>query len=550
LWVGLAGAQSEALEAALQADTTNEEHCANLYTTDVGKAAAVPLAVSEVRQHVDRVYKKTKAPYLLFWRGVLAQCLGQEHAARNDLEGFIDSEKDSSKSVGLVRQALVRVRQLVGDMERSSFEAALQADTTNEEHCANLYTARVGQAAAATLAVAEVWQHVDQVYERTKAQYLLFWRGALAQCLGREDAASNDLQEFIDSQKDSSMFVGLVRQARVRVRRLVGSRTVGQGPTAKWIRRSNRFELDVSYGVGGGVQELACIDGDTGSYSYLNSVCVGGSTPESSYAGEFSLARVRLRIDGYPTQRFGIGARLGLDWSLPTNLPRDGDPGPFFTVAFGPQLRYQDSVASGGRAGWLRLELRFSAAFGSISPWGGSKYPIKGYLDVGTWALRHVGPAIWLSGAVEASPKVVIEAGGWFAWYVPMPGASSPQTAQPSPAEIRWQADGTTQDIESEPTRAEEVEILPEVEKTGRWVAGGKVALLIPKDRTGFAVGPFFSVDVQSAWIRFPNDEDDVWPADCGLAGDGTCRKVYSTRRLDLVARLGIEFRFGAEGSR
>jgi len=432
--------------------------------------------------------------------------------------------------------------------QTEAFETALQADEANQEHCANQYTTRVDKAAAATVAVAEVWQQLDEVYERDRAPYLLFWRGVLAQCLGREDAARNDLQEFVESQENSSMFVALVRQARTRLRRLGAGGTSESGATAKWLRRNNHFELAVSYGAGGGFQELTCIDGDTGDFGYLNSVCLGNDTLEATYRGEFSPAGVRLRIDGFPTQKLGIGARLGFDRSLPTDLPRDGEPGPLFTVAFGPQLRLQNSVASGGKAGWFRLELRLSAAFGSISPWAGSKYQIKGYLDAGTWALRHVGPALWLSGAVEASPKVAIEVAGWFAWYVPMPGANSPQTASPAPAEIRWQADRTTQDIDSEPTRSEEVEILPEVEETGRWTAGGKIALMLPKEQTGFAVGPFFSVDVQSAWIRFPNDDQDVWPTDCGLGGDGSCRKVYSTRRVDLVARLGVEFRFGAEG--
>lgn len=444
--------------------------------------------------------------------------------------------------------------------QNEAFEVALEADGINQEHCADLYTSQVGQAATATLAVAEVWQRVDQVYNQTQAPYLLFWRGVLAQCLGRDEAALVDLEAFVEQQSESSMFSDLVRQAKTRLRRLSGGGPVGQGPSAAWLRQGARLEIETAYGAGGGVQELACVDPQTGG-AVLNSVCLGGQAAAGAYAGLFSPVGARVRLDVFPARALGLGARVSVDWSTPTGLPTARDPGATVMIAAGPQLRVLNSVASGGRAGWLRLEVRFAAAFGNISPWAGSKYRSMGFLDAGTWALRHVGPAAWVSGGFEISPKLALEVGGWFAWYVPMPGTASSQVVEGSEVQLRYLTTQPVDDPDSEPTRGESVEILPDVEQTSRMGWGGRLALLAPIGK-GVAIGPFIGVDVHTSTIRFPNSESDVWPRSVVDAqgqtlacdqqllpetedGDDNCRKVYSTRRLDLVGRIGIEVRFG-----
>lgn len=90
-------------------------------------------------------------------------------------------------------------------------DAAMLADEVNQEQCANLYSGQVGRAAASTVAVGDAWGKVNTAYEQTGAPYLLYWRGALAQCLGRDEAAAADLTEFVESQGDSASFASLVK---------------------------------------------------------------------------------------------------------------------------------------------------------------------------------------------------------------------------------------------------------------------------------------------------------------------------------------------------
>ncbi len=449
----------------------------------------------------------------------------------------------------------------------AAYEIAIEADAINQEHCADLYTSKVDQAASATLAVAEIWQRVDQFYTETNDPSLLFWRGVLAQCLGRDEAALTDLQAFVDEYGDVSMYSDMARQAKTRLRRLSGGGPVGQGPSAAWLRSAHRLEIDVGYGAGGGVDEMACTDSEAGAL-VINSVCLGGSAAAGVYSGLFAPVGVHARVDAFLARFLGLGARVTLDWAMPTNTPTARDPGATLMVAVGPQLRLLNSVASGGRAGWFRLEVRFAAAFGSISPWSGSKYRSMGFLDAGTWAVRHVGPAAWISGGFEISPKLFLEVGGWFAYYPRLPGTTTGQSVEGSPVDFRFEAD-QSEDLESEPTRVEDVVVLPEVVGTDRMGWGGRFALIAPVGK-GVALGPFIGVDVNAVTLHFPNDPSDIWPLpivplqtsfngttreeraahvnttiDCDHDGDDACRKVFSTRRLDLVGRVGFEVRFG-----
>ncbi len=81
--------------------------------------AAQSLArVGDVWARVSEAYERSKEPYLLYWRGVLGQCLNQDERAVADLEGFLAGVGDESTYTDLVRDATVRLRRLKRGEER------------------------------------------------------------------------------------------------------------------------------------------------------------------------------------------------------------------------------------------------------------------------------------------------------------------------------------------------------------------------------------------------------------------------------------------------
>ncbi len=419
-------------------------------------------------------------------------------------------------------------------------EAAVLADDVVQAHCASLYDTPVDRAASATMAIAGALARVDDVHAQTGATYLLYWRGVLSHCLGRDEAALEDLTAFVKSQEGANAFPSLVRQARTRIRRLGDRARLGQGAAGAMLTRGARLEVDASWSAGSGVHELVCTDAD--DWGTANSTCVGAEDHFAAYAAAFVPARVGLRIDGFPARGFGLGGRLLLALPAPSGLPDGRSPGPTLQVEVGPQLRLVDSVGSGRRPGWLRVELRFAASLARLSPLAGTtKYPgvTGGYLDAGSWLLVQPGFAARLEGALELSPRVALLLSGRFAWYAPLPGAAAPRVVEPSEVDL-LAPDGTM--------RTERVEILPDPIRSSQLSAGGRVGLAFPVGPE-LAVGPFLAVDWLRAGLVFPNSEADCWlvGSDAACTGDdGQQRKVYSTRRQDLLVTAGIDLRFAS----
>ena len=453
----------------------------------------------------------------------------------------------------LVLAALALLAAAPAGAQDPAVEVALEADQVNQEHCASLYTVQVERAASATVAVADAWLRVDEIYAETGAVYLLYWRGALAQCLGREEAAVTDLTAFVESQSGSTMFASLVQNAKTRLRRLGGATSVGQGASASFLRLGSVLELELSWSAGSGFHSLACTDPHPVNEQTENAACLPGKYPSTHVEPAIVPASAQLAVDGFLSRGFGFGGRLLLDLAVPSGLPVDRAPGPTLQVQAGPQVRLLNSVASGGRAGWFRLEARFAASFTRMSPMAGAaKYAedvMHGYLDAGSWALRHVGVAGRLEGAMEVGSGLVLLLEGRYAWFAPMPGSSSPRAVEGSPVEL-------TDPDDSSVINTEEVQILPELISTSQMAAGGRVGLLLPTKSRSVAVGPFIGVDFLRATMTFPNDGDDCWRVDsteeCGttntLDGDSSFRKVYSTQRHDLYVTVGVDARFGVEG--
>ncbi len=101
-------------------------------------------------------------------------------------------------------------------------DAAVAAATALDEHCANdLLGTNVTRKAGSLKEVASVWEDVSVAYDASPELYLLYWRGALAQCLGGfDDNARTDLETFWQRAADDPALVDQRRDAAQRLRRL------------------------------------------------------------------------------------------------------------------------------------------------------------------------------------------------------------------------------------------------------------------------------------------------------------------------------------------
>jgi len=104
--------ESEAL--ALEAQTVLAEHCAEAAAGETTQAAESIAVVSDVWARVSARLELSKKVYLLYWRGVLGQCLSQETRALDDLQTFVRAREGSELWAGLVVDAKRRVRRLSG----------------------------------------------------------------------------------------------------------------------------------------------------------------------------------------------------------------------------------------------------------------------------------------------------------------------------------------------------------------------------------------------------------------------------------------------------
>jgi len=463
-----------------------------------------------------------------------------------------------------------------------SIDAATKASQVNQEECANVHTLKQSVSAVGVQKVAEVWAEVGKVYElEGKAPYLLFWRAVLAQCLGRNELAILDLESFVASQKGQTMFVDLVRQAKIRMKRLGGRAKAGEGPSAIWLRKDDVLEVDISYGVATGLRGLACSDEGGKMLSEMppdqesrpaNSSCIGGAgfqlptgdtrmAPMEGVVPPFWPVGLRLGLAGFPLRFLGVGAVLLVDQSLQSEALEPHAPGPVAQVLVGPQLRFLSSVSSGRRAGEFRIAPRFAMAWGRTSPWAGYKDISEfSFLDAGSLSTRHLGVQIDVSAKFEVSPHVVLKLSGEFAYYLPAESAAVTVSTAPSSVARIWDPDNGGINVD------ERVEIFPPLLQATRIYGAGRAALLLPHPKLNLAVGPFFEVAFHSTHLVYPNSSSDEWDARAVVvkrlgtvgkptrelvdvmalpAGDLYVRKVYSTRRPGLLFRVGVELHFG-----
>lgn len=105
-----------AMDAAVRAHEANEEHCVTIYGggTEAQASEEHYPAITAALAEVSAAYSETAAPYLLYWRGTLYQCLNNTELAKADFEAFIASGDGGGMFADLIRQAQARLRRLTG----------------------------------------------------------------------------------------------------------------------------------------------------------------------------------------------------------------------------------------------------------------------------------------------------------------------------------------------------------------------------------------------------------------------------------------------------
>jgi hypothetical protein len=103
----------EADAAAVTAFEAHEENCADVAAGATNSATAEQQAlVTDAWRQVITAYENTGRAYLLYWRGVLSQCLGQEDKAANDMKLFVELERFNDQFSALVKDAQKRLRRM------------------------------------------------------------------------------------------------------------------------------------------------------------------------------------------------------------------------------------------------------------------------------------------------------------------------------------------------------------------------------------------------------------------------------------------------------
>ncbi len=129
LWICLAFASlpraaraGDVEELATLANDVNQEYCAEIYTQDVRLAAQGYQRVAAAWEAVDLGYEENSSSILLYWRAVLAQCLGQDEIAQRDLLDLVQRSTDAEDDelAGMLGDAQRRLKRLEARSDRRS----------------------------------------------------------------------------------------------------------------------------------------------------------------------------------------------------------------------------------------------------------------------------------------------------------------------------------------------------------------------------------------------------------------------------------------------
>lgn len=106
------GADLDPERVAAQAATVFQEHCASVEADQVQEAADAIAAVNEAWRLVGEAFAERRVAYLMYWRGLLGQCLGQEERALADLRAFESGVSDPAAYATQLQDARRRIARL------------------------------------------------------------------------------------------------------------------------------------------------------------------------------------------------------------------------------------------------------------------------------------------------------------------------------------------------------------------------------------------------------------------------------------------------------
>lgn len=224
---------------ALAAQAFHRRYCGEVGTAQTTDAARALREVIPVYTRLSSVYDESKAAYLLYWRALLEQCIGQRGRALEDFEAFLRDELSVATWSSLALDARQRRETLLQRGSNSDLSdihvppwdrsdgatelarrTALQAHTVLEEHCAEVAAGEAADAGRALSGVVPAFEEVSSALDRTGAPYLLYWRAVLEQCIGLRSRAGDDLSVFLEQEATAELYPALEDDARRRLRQL------------------------------------------------------------------------------------------------------------------------------------------------------------------------------------------------------------------------------------------------------------------------------------------------------------------------------------------
>jgi hypothetical protein len=169
-------AADETAMLAARAWEVHQAQCAEVAAGSDAAAADSMVEVTEVWREIISTYEKTGASFLLYWRGVLAQCLGQPERAAEDLQLFVALEQLEEAFMPQVRDARTRLRRMgISTTEPTPDELAAARELDRSDRTALARGSRSLKVAARTAKTPFFLLGFAGGYQRTSAyNYGLF----------------------------------------------------------------------------------------------------------------------------------------------------------------------------------------------------------------------------------------------------------------------------------------------------------------------------------------------------------------------------------------
>lgn len=225
-------------DAAFEAGEVHDRHCATVAADTASKAADALSQVSDTWAMLNATFERTHEPHLVYWRGLVAQCLDQEAQAIEDLRWFLAAAGDLRELSFMAADARRRLSQMGDDPEVRSQDPEVEAgmlieaaQALFEEHCDYKRGQRNTRVTPAIISsISDVWGRLGRATEQADGgpeqadpdPMLVYWRGTLALCLGQEERAVQDLSAYLATRawtrrKNPSAALVVERLLRIEV---------------------------------------------------------------------------------------------------------------------------------------------------------------------------------------------------------------------------------------------------------------------------------------------------------------------------------------------